>query len=144
VGNGGGATLQSYGATKEMSTPEVMNLVPGGHLTFLSLLLSWHDDGLRFFVHGGVPAERHPAEVDRDIIEWILYRNRRNRDHMANAPEVPHSSGRHIVHGHDQVESVLQLSHRTALDCGAYFSNRLAVGEFTSEIARVYKVHYIS
>lgn len=122
IGNGGGATLLSYGhPPKGDFTPEV---VPAEHLDWMEKLPLYHVDAHRVFVHAyvkqGVPMEDQSAEH----MLWTRY------------PEGAEDGygARHVVHGHDAfVDGPKVYKGRTDLDTKAYRTGRLVVGVFDDD-----------
>ncbi len=112
VDNGGDATLRSYeGRHGDMAR----------HLPWIEGLPTIHVDAHRVFVHAGVegavPLDR---QSDKTLL-WKRYPGEATEGH----------GGRHVVHGHHpDPDGPLRLGGRTALDCLAWRTGRLAVGVF--------------
>jgi serine/threonine protein phosphatase 1 len=88
-------------------------------------------DGQRVFVHAGLHPDRTLDEQDEDVCLWI-------RDRFLDADQSLH--GLHVVHGHTpqwrgktEAVKIERLAHRTNLDTGAYYTNRLTVGVFADD-----------
>ncbi|MBW3560466.1 MAG: serine/threonine protein phosphatase [Proteobacteria bacterium] len=117
IGNGGDATLASYGGTV---TPE--------HLDWMAALPLTHRDAHRVYVHAGLMPGVALERQDEEACLWI-----RERFLRAGPQELP----AHVVHGHtpfwagkpDPREPEL-LPHRTNLDTGAFMTGVLTVGVF--------------
>jgi serine/threonine protein phosphatase 1 len=137
IGNGGGATLLSYGhADFGPFTPEVVDFE---HVEWLMGLPVWHEDEHRIFVHAGVPHDKRPEDTPPETLQWMLYRGGEAEEILAKGGKLmsdsfdshPHVSGKHIVHGHEQSAThPLRLEHRTNLDAFAWRTGKLAVGVF--------------
>lgn len=117
LGNGGEATLASYGGE-----------IPREHLIWMQDLPVIARDAHRIYVHAGLMPRLELAEQDEDTCLWI-----RERFLWAPASALP----AHVVHGHtprhgrkEQPEVPERLAHRTNLDTGAWWTGVLAVGVF--------------
>jgi serine/threonine protein phosphatase 1 len=123
IGNGGGATLISYGhPPKGEYSPE---LVPREHIEWLDNLPTMHVDEHRIFVHAGVdPTRPLDEQTERDML-WMLY---------PDGADLGHGE-RHVVHGHHQFEyGPILLKNRTDLDTFAWLTGRLVVGVFDDDL----------
>jgi serine/threonine protein phosphatase 1 len=129
VGNGGGATLRSYGY--QHGDGLVPLKIPVGHLEWLADLPVTHEDDHRIYVHAGVPFDQDVAAAKRDTLQWMLYASEQHYEDATVLPDAGHVSGKHVVHGHEQSAShPLLKPHRTNLDTFAWSTGRLAVGVF--------------
>jgi serine/threonine protein phosphatase 1 len=137
LGNGGGATLLSYGH------PPAGEFMPGvvdpEHVVWLAALPVWHEDEHRIFVHAGVPFDERPEDAGPETLQWMLYRGGEAERILAEGGKLMfesiesdhHVSGKHIVHGHEQSAThPLSLPERTNLDAFAWKTGKLAVGVF--------------
>ena len=118
LGNGGGATLASFGATS-------LDHLPSDVLQWLEALPTHHEDARRIYVHAGLNPDRsRHAQTDHDRL-WI-------REPFLTAD---HDFGKHVVHGHTPVRAAVPevRAHRTNLDTGAVFGGALTAGAFTDE-----------
>lgn len=124
IGNGGGATLISYGHARSGEyTPDV---VPQSHINWLRDLPLTHVDQHRVFVHAGVDPHKPLDQQEPKTLLWKLYADDDGRGHDA----------RHVVHGHHQFESgPLRYPGRTDLDTFAWYTGRLVVGVFDDDTA---------
>jgi serine/threonine protein phosphatase 1 len=139
LGNGGGATLISYGYKGGENLHPLR--VPAEHLDWLMDLPATYEDGHRIFVHAGVPFDRHVGDVSRDTLQWMLYPGDVDHGRAEFYDDVPHISGKHIVHGHHQSDRhPLLLPHRTNLDSFAWATGRLAIGVFDDSQAAPVKI----
>lgn len=139
IGNGGGATLRSYGYGQGDLLHPLR--VPVEHLAWLASLPVYHEDEHRIFVHAGVPYDQPVADAQRDTLQWMLYPGDVDHDDAQVHPDERHCSGKHIVHGHHQSAShPLLKPHRTNLDSFAWKTGRLAVGVFGDTVQGVHDV----
>jgi serine/threonine protein phosphatase 1 len=123
IGNGGGATLVSYGhAPSGLYDPTV---VPKEHIDWLDKLPLMHVDKHRVYVHAGV-WDGVPLEDQRaNELLWMLY---------PDGADIGHGD-RHVVHGHHQFEDGPKCYRgRTDLDTLAWLTGRLVVGVFDDDI----------
>lgn len=117
AGNGGEATLRSYGGRASEA-----------HLAWMRTLPLMIRDDHRLYIHAGVmPGEAIEDQTEK-VVLWI-----RNRFLEAPAEDLPC----HVVHGHTprwvgkpRGEEPELLPHRTNLDTMAYRTGVLAVGVF--------------
>jgi len=116
IGNGGDATLQSFGAASVREIgPDV--------LAWLRALPTSHEDSSRYYVHAGLmPGRPLAAQAEKDKL-WI-------REPFLG---VDYDFGKHVVHGHTPVRSARPDTRRfrTNLDTGAVFGGVLTAGIFT-------------
>jgi serine/threonine protein phosphatase 1 len=119
LGNGGGETLQSYGARH-------LREIPPEHLDMIAELPTFIDDGLRLFVHAGIDPQ-NPSARDRQTLLWT-------RKH----PPADMVLDRFIVHGHTPVTSGRPelLRNRLNLDTGAGWGRHLSAAAFDSDSPR--------
>jgi serine/threonine protein phosphatase 1 len=123
LGNGGDATLASYGvaiAPGEKSLDamcgELRENLPKRHLDFLRGLAYAHGEGDYWFVHAGVrPGVPLENQSPADMM-WI-------RDRFLRSGE---DYGKIVVHGHSPRETVEQYDNRIGVDTGAYYTGRLS------------------
>jgi serine/threonine protein phosphatase 1 len=118
IGNGGDATLQSYGAPSPRE-------IPADVAAWLSGLPILHEDEQRYFVHAGLrPGRPIQDQTDEDRI-WI-------REPFL---DTDWDFGKHVVHGHTPVRFPRPdvRAFRTNLDTGAVFGGALTAGIFTSD-----------
>jgi serine/threonine protein phosphatase 1 len=115
---GGVATLRSYGVRTARE-------LPNEHVAWMRSLPLRHDDGRRFFVHGGIDPEKPlDAQSDRDLL-WM-------REPFLSDPR---DHGRLIVHGHTPQSTGMPdlRSNRLNLDTGAVFGGPLTAAAFGTE-----------
>jgi serine/threonine protein phosphatase 1 len=124
IGNGGGATLISYGHAPAGLVD--YDVVPKEHLKWLDSLPLMHIDQHRVFVHAGVDRFKPLDQQDKQILTWKLYDNNDEGGH----------DRRHVVHGHHQFEDgPVKCTGRTDLDTFAWYTGRIVVGVFDDDVA---------
>lgn len=129
IGNGGAATLRSYGYDGSQALLPLK--VPQEHLDWLAALPVTHEDEHRIFVHAGVPFDQPLGEAKRETLQWMLYPGDVDHGDAEFHDDAAHVSGKHIVHGHHQsLTHPLLKPHRTNLDSFAWYGGRLAIGVF--------------
>jgi Calcineurin-like phosphoesterase. len=128
VGNGGDATLKSYGWGEPYNV-FAYEIVPKKHIEWMDNLPYYYETEKQLFVHAGVPQSEMnlpPKHADKyEQMIWMLYDNTDGRGWK----------GKHVVHGHHQFADGPHVWHsksggRTDLDCWAYHTGRLVIGVF--------------
>ena len=115
--NGGDTTINSYEGRHE---------AVARHLEWIEALLSIHVDAHRVYVHAGV---EDAVPLDRQSDNTLLWKR-------YPGEAVEGHGARHVVHGHDpHPDGPVRLAGRSALDCLAWRTGRLAVGVFDDEKA---------
>lgn len=128
IANGGGATLESYGAPVsrglgfglglgrlESARSAFVQAMPEAHRAFLSgLELMWRS-GDYAFVHAGVRPGLALDDQDPQDLLWI------RRDFL----EAEDDFGAVVVHGHTIVDAPDERANRIGLDTGAFATGRL-------------------
>jgi serine/threonine protein phosphatase 1 len=123
LGNGGDATLISYGA-KPGSMADVSLLEPA-HIEWMKALPLFHRDRRRVYVHAGLEDGIPLDQQRKQTLIWKRYAGGSKEGY----------GDLHIVHGHDPIaDGPLLLPNRTDLDTGAYFTGRLVVGVFDDSL----------
>lgn len=124
IPNGGGATLQSYGAVEGEPLIDAAKRVPLEHLAWMAELLRMHIDEHRVFVHAGVDRGRLLDMQDDKQLAWKIY----------DKYDVFGHGKRHVVHGHEQRPGGPVLHKgRTNLDTFAWKHGRLVIGVFDDD-----------
>lgn len=115
LANGGSATLRSYGVTSPKD-------LPPAHLAFLRGLRTFHDDGVRLFVHAGIRPGIPMEKQTRDDLLWI-------REPFLSSTA---DHGRLICHGHTPTRGSLPniKPNRVNVDTGAVFGGPLTAAAF--------------
>lgn len=122
LGNGGGATLVSYGQKYRDQVDR--SVVPPAHLDWIDHLPLIHVDWHRVYVHAAVDPTIPLDQQKEQTLLWQLYAN-----------DFPFGHGNyHVVHGHHQFADGPKLfDGRTDLDTFAWYTGRLVVGVFDDE-----------
>ena len=123
LGNGGGATLLSYGQrVDQVADPSI---IPQEHIDWIKGLPLYHVDNHRLYVHAGVDPDLSPDGQTEHTLTWKRY----------SAGDAGGFGPLHIVHGHDPFEDGPKLfAGRTDLGTGAFYTGRLVAGVFDDEI----------
>jgi serine/threonine protein phosphatase 1 len=118
LGNGGDATLASFGVSHPGD-------LPAGVLSWMAGLVTMYEDEHRYFVHAGLHPGLSLSEQDDQTKLWI-------RDEFLS---IDYNFGKHVVHGHTPIETggPELRPYRTNLDTGAVFGGPLTAGVFTDE-----------
>lgn len=124
VGNGGGATLKSYGhAPAGLFDASV---VPQSHIDWMRALPMLHFDKHRVYVHAGCAHNRPLDEQPEQYLLW--YRPIEGED-------FGHGD-RHVIHGHTpNPNGPERYKNRTNLDTLAWRTGRLVIAVFDDDIA---------
>lgn len=130
VGNGGDATLKSYGWGGESYSQCCYDVVPKVHLDWMKELPLFYETDKQVFVHAGIPqwGMNLPPKTSRneEQMQWMLY----------GKNDSGGWKGKHVVHGHHQFEDgphewiSEKTGGRTDLDTYAWKTDRLVVGVF--------------
>lgn len=132
MGNGGDATLESYGhPKKEFHDQYGMSSMDQEHVGWMATLPLYYETPKQIFVHAGIPFSNAPLEKqDKEKMVWMLYGPQDHGGWFGNQNATPRIT-KHIVHGHHQhVDGPHEWSHRTDLDTAAYHTGRLVIGVF--------------
>lgn len=139
MGNGGDATMKSYGQRfmgghYYLGADVYYNLVPDEHVKWMQQLPMYYETPMQVFVHAGIPNDAPLAEQQFDArsdgaikFQWMLYGP---SDHGG-------WRNKHVVHGHHQFADGPHVWHpgsqgggRTNLDTWAYKTGRIVIGVF--------------
>jgi serine/threonine protein phosphatase 1 len=124
IGNGGGATLLSYGHPPRGQVH--LGVVPQEHLKWIASLPRYYEDAYRVYVHAGVSESYALAEQPEQVLAWYIY---------PDGADVGYR-GKHVVHGHHQfADGPKCYANRTDLDTFAWLTGRIVVGVFDDDIA---------
>lgn len=128
LGNGGDATLYSYGVRFQPGLPyderlaalqaDLRARLPPAHLDFLRGLPCRHDEGDYLFVHAGI---RPGVPIDMQSVEDMLW----IREPFLSARA---DLGKVVVHGHTinaETTAPEIRAHRIGIDTGAYATGKL-------------------
>lgn len=123
VGNGGGATLVSYGYKNGDNWEP--GRIPDEHLEWLDKLPIYYFDEHRAFVHAGFNPEKKIEDQDNEYMMW-----RYDGEEKWQQPNYL-MEGRHVVHGHVQhADGPILLSNTSNIDTFAWASGKLALAVF--------------
>jgi serine/threonine protein phosphatase 1 len=125
LGNGGAATLESYGVDvtglrRDAAKPEAwrdafLSALPEQHRRFFESLELTASFGDYLFVHAGIrPGVPLKAQNPQDLL-WIRGEFLRSEEDF----------GKVVVHGHTPKDAPEIRANRIGIDTGAFFSNRL-------------------
>jgi serine/threonine protein phosphatase 1 len=115
--NGGKATVESYGVSAEISSPERLSTaVPPEHLAFYLGLINYYVTESYLCVHAGVnPLKNLPEQTDEELL-WIRH------PFLYSSHALPYT----ILFGHTPQASVLyDLPYKIGLDTGLVYGNML-------------------
>lgn len=125
LGNGGGATLKSYGVSTlgillgesgfQRMRAKLDRTIPDVHRAFYRDLRLQHVEGDYLFVHAGVRPGVPLAEQEAEDLMWI-------RQDFLNAED---DFGKIVVHGHSITAKPEVKSNRIGIDTGAFRSDCL-------------------
>jgi serine/threonine protein phosphatase 1 len=107
LGVGGDATLDSYGAGRDLS------LIPSHHIGFLRGCLDYQETGRHIFVHAGYDPDLPMAEQPVGMLRW---------ESLRDMTPGPHVSGKPVIVGHTSQEhgEILDLGHLKCIDTFCY------------------------
>lgn len=126
MGNGGAATLHSYGvyvSAHPASDPEhleyfrrqLQDRLPSAHRKFFERLRLYHQEGDYLFVHAGIrPGIALTEQADDDLV-WI------RREFTSSDADF----GKVVVHGHSISRAPVVKDNRIGIDTGAFASGIL-------------------
>ncbi len=116
LGNGGAATLRSYGLAPQPAL-DLDSKLPAEHVAFLDALELTFDVGECLCVHAGVRPELPLDRQQEEDLMWI-------REEFFNAP---HSFGKVVIYGHTPRREVeIALPYRIGLDTGLVYGGTLS------------------
>ena len=120
LGNGGAATMRSYGIDARSGSAAALAAIPDSHLGFLDALRpSLMEEGW-LFVHAGIRPDRGWAAQDEEDLFWI-------REEFILRP---HGLPQTIVFGHTPHRSVLvDLPYKVGIDTGCVYGGALTALE---------------
>lgn len=123
IGNGGGATLVSYGHPR--SGVADLSVVPADHIAWIAGLSLAFADEHRVYAHAGVDPTLPLGEQTAKTLTWKRYPKGFDGG----------CDGLHVVHGHTpDRDGPERLVHRTNLDTLSWYTGRLAVGVFDDAV----------
>ena len=127
IGNGGDATLKSYGGNPLPCVGGYgyynydPHVVPQEHVEWIANLPLYYETDKQVFVHAGVSNDDPLEKQSKNTLQWMLYSKEGHGGWQ----------GKHVVHGHHQfADGPHEWSGRTNLDTYAWRTGRLVVGVF--------------
>jgi serine/threonine protein phosphatase 1 len=120
-GNGGDATVDSYGDT-----------IPKSHKNWIEQLPLIFVDGEWAFVHAGISENR---DINKQLPEVMLWA----RLKALHEPEYTHR----IIHGHTIVSSPTSNSFHVNVDTGGYYSEILTAAVVDTSLPKTTNVEFI-
>ncbi|MGE4094732.1 MAG: AAA family ATPase, partial [Candidatus Binatia bacterium] len=125
VGNGGQATLRSYGVPPDVAGDEVAELLPPVHLQFFRELETFTEVAGDFLcVHAGVNPLLSLGEQTTEELLWI------RQEFIAHSHMLPYT----IVFGHTPHRSVrFDLPYKIGIDTGLVYGGKLSCLEVTEK-----------
>jgi serine/threonine protein phosphatase 1 len=119
LGNGGRATLESYGILLSDNVQERKAKVSGKHLQFFQSLLPYYESGQYVFVHAGVRSEVPLNEQAIDDLLWIRFEFIHNENDF----------GKTVVFGHTPMRDLMIDKNKIGIDTGAIYGGKLTCVE---------------
>ena len=119
LGNGGRATLESYGILLSDNVQERKAKVSGKHLQFFRSLLPYYESDQYVFVHAGVRSELPMNEQTIDDLLWIRFEFIENRKDF----------GKTVVFGHTPMKNLMIEKNKIGIDTGAVYGGKLTCVE---------------
>lgn len=126
LGNGGGASLASWGLEPEAGPGAWERQIPAEHLDFLRNLALRHSAGGYLFVHAGV---RPGVPLDRQSREDLLWIREPFLSHRGDFGAV-------VVHGHTPIRQPAVRPNRVGIDTAAAMGGRLTCAVFEADRLR--------
>ncbi len=124
-GNGGIATLKSYGIDPRLSGAEAAAQLPAAHVEFLEALVPSLVGDRYLLVHAGIRPGRPWSEQDEEDLFWI-------REEFVTHP---HPLPQTIVFGHTPHRAVLvDLPYKIGIDTGCVYGGRLTCIELEERV----------
>ena len=127
IGNGGDATLKSYGGKPLPCVGGYgyynydPHVISPEHVEWIANLPLYYETDKQVFVHAGVSNDDPLEKQSKDTLQWMLYSKEGHGGWQ----------GKHVVHGHHQfADGPHEWSGRTNLDTYAWRTGRLVVGVF--------------
>lgn len=119
LGNGGRATLESYGILLSDNVQERKAKVSGKHLQFFRSLLPYYESDQYVFVHAGVRSELPLNEQAIDDLLWIRFEFIHNENDF----------GKTVVFGHTPMRDLMIEKNKIGIDTGAIYGGKLTCVE---------------
>ena len=119
LGNGGRATLDSYGILLSDDLEERKAKIPEEHMNFFRLLLPYYETDHYIFVHAGVRPELPLNRQAIDDLLWIRFEFIENENDF----------GKTVVFGHTPMKNLLINKNKIGIDTGAVYGGKLTAIE---------------
>lgn len=119
LGNGGRATLDSYGILLSDDLEERKAKIPEEHMNFFRLLLHYYETDHYIFVHAGVRPELPLNRQAIDDLLWIRFEFIENENDF----------GKTVVFGHTPMKNLLINKNKIGIDTGAVYGGKLTAIE---------------
>lgn len=119
LGNGGRATLESYGISLLDDIEQRKAKIPAGHREFFQSLLPYYETDHYIFVHAGLREELPLNEQAIDDLLWIRF------EFIANENDF----GKTVVFGHTPMRDLMVNTNKIGIDTGAVYGGRLTCVE---------------
>jgi serine/threonine protein phosphatase 1 len=124
-GNGGSATLRSYGIPADVPGARAAEEFPPGHVEFFARLVKSFVAGRFLLVHAGIRPNRSLEEQDPEDLLWI------REEFIGSRHALPHT----VVFGHTPQRRVLvDLPYKIGIDTGCVYGGRLTAVELAEGV----------
>ncbi len=128
LGNGGVATLQSYGILLSDDVEKRKAKIPARHMNFFQSLLFHYETEHYIFVRAGLRPERSLREQLMDDLLWIRH------EFIENDSDF----GKTVVFGHTPMRNLLIGKNKIGIDTGAVYGGKLTCVELPA--VKIYQV----
>ena len=115
LGNGGRATLESYGILLSDDIEERKAKIPAEHMKFFQSLLPYYETDQYIFVHAGLRPELPLRDQSIDDLLWIRFEFIENENDF----------GKTVVFGHTPMKNLLINRNKIGIDTGAVYGGKL-------------------
>jgi serine/threonine protein phosphatase 1 len=115
LGNGGRATLDSYGILLSDDIEARKAKIPPEHMNFFQSLLPYYETDQYIFVHAGLRPEMPLCDQAIDDLLWIRFEFIENENDF----------GKTVVFGHTPMKNLLINRNKIGIDTGAVYGGKL-------------------
>ena len=115
LGNGGRATLESYGIMLPDDIQERKARIPAEHMQFFQSLLPYYETDHYIFVHAGLRPALPLRDQAIDDLLWIRFEFIENENDF----------GKTVVFGHTPMKNLLINKNKIGIDTGAVYGGKL-------------------
>jgi serine/threonine protein phosphatase 1 len=119
LGNGGRATLDTYGILISDDIAERKAKIPEKHMSFFHSLLSYYETDKYIFVHAGLRPELPLKEQAIDDLLWIRFEFIQNENDF----------GKTVIFGHTPMRDLMISKNKIGIDTGAIYGGKLTCVE---------------